>query len=152
MRRRLRELTDRSLALGSVHSRFVPDAPLDLSETHEPASIEGTTPSVPSPAPAPEPRQAPLLPIVVRPDEEVHAKLLTALRERHGDGFTVGQMRDLLDELESPRAHSYDAAWALANNLVKSRTLEVAGFRTGEKGPIRILRVAGRGASPAGAS
>src|SRR3989442_14946841 len=59
MRRRLRELTDRSLALGSVHSRFVPEAPLDRLEAHEPPSIGEATPSLPSPAPAPEPRQPP---------------------------------------------------------------------------------------------
>ena len=140
LRRRLRELTDRSLALGSVHGRFVPES--------APPPTEMPAEAGPMPAPAPSPPPPPALGIeevravLAPPKEEAHEALLAALAARYKDGFTVGQMREVLDEVESARAHTYDAAWTLANNLLRSRAFEVAGSRPGPAGPIRVLRVA----------
>src|SRR6266571_5108724 len=126
LRHRLRELTDRSLALGSVHGRFA-------RETSEGAALEPVAaPSIvpeASPVAAPvqaRPSPAPVFtlpPPVPRKDEESHDKLLAALGDRHPEGFTVGQMKDLMEGLDG-RAHSYDAAWALANVLLRARALE----------------------------
>ena len=79
-------------------------------------------------------------------EDETVTKLLPALRARYPDGFTVGQMREVLDEIE-PRAHTYDSAWTLANNLARSRVFEIAGTKPGPAGPIRVFRVP-RPASP----
>ncbi len=145
LRRRLRELTDRSLALGSVHGRFArePDAPAPPTVPEPPptvlpdASIVASPPIVAHPSPGTSSSVA--SPITRKP-EESHGKLLAALGDRHPEGFTVGQMKDLMEGLDG-RAHSYDAAWTLANVLVRSRALEVAGSRPGPTGPIRVLRV-----------
>ncbi len=139
LRRRLRELTDRSLALGTVHGRFTPPEPTTPAE---PAVAEPPPPRadpVPTPSPA-DPLPAPTFTLPPPKREEGHEKLALTLLGRHPDGFTVGQMKEILDELEG-RAHTYDAAWALANNLLRTRVLEVAGTRAGPSGPIRVLRV-----------
>lgn len=144
LRRRLRELSDRALAVGMVHARFFAEAnPLPGT----PASpLPGAPASPPTPTVTIEvtPREPsmPLLP-VPRP-EEIHATLLGALAERFPDGFTVAQMQQVMEELEG-RARSYDAAWALAGTLQRARALDVAGSRKGPTGvPIRIFRVAPR--------
>ncbi|TLZ53168.1 MAG: hypothetical protein E6K18_00935 [Methanobacteriota archaeon] len=76
----------------------------------------------------------------MRAPEESHEKLLAALVERHPDGFTVSQMKDVLEAVDG-RTRSYDAAWTLANTLLRNRALEIAGSRPGPTGPIRVLRV-----------
>jgi hypothetical protein len=138
LRRRLRELTDRSLALGSVHGRFVLEsAPPPAVGPAEPALM-----TAPAPSPPPALRIEDVRAVLAPPKEEAHEALLAALAARYKDGFTVGQMREVLDEVESGRVHTYDAAWTLANNLLRSRAFEVAGSRPGPAGPIRVLRVA----------
>jgi len=141
LRRRLRELTDHGLALGAVHGRFFPEGP--VAEAPAPEAFAPAAPvAAPSPSPAPEPIPIELVRAVLAPPkEEGHEALLAELGSRYPDGFTVGQMREVLDEVESGRVHSYDAAWALANNMLRSRALEVAGSRPGPSGPIRVLRV-----------
>ncbi len=159
MRRRLRELTDRSLALGSVRGRFVPEPkpeaavpPAPIANAPAPTAApvpvaeSMTLPEVSNPAPT-----AILTPMPVRRDEEVHAKLLGMLREQYVDGFTVGQMREAMEFAEPGKPHTYDEAWGLANNLLRAKAFEVAGFRPGDKGPIRVLRVSKALAIPAGA-
>ena len=144
MRRRLRELTDRTLALGHVHGRFA-------REPSEAPTLPGLSPPPPTPSESLPPSAPIAAPLVAAPaitftllpahkDEESHEKLLAALGDRHPEGFTVGQMKELMEGLDG-RAHSYDAAWALANVLLRARALEVAGSRPGPTGPIRVLRV-----------
>jgi len=138
LRRRLRELTDRALALGSVHGRFGPGgggSPADRAPEPASAPPMRAPPSLVPPAPVFTPA------VLAPPKEETHEPLLAALSDRHGEGFTVGQMRELMEELDG-RGHTYDAAWALANNLLRTRALEIAGTRPGTAGPIRVLRVA----------
>jgi hypothetical protein len=98
--------------------------------------------TAPPPAPAPEIPIELVRAVLAPPKEEGHEALLAELASRYPDGFTVGQMREALDEAESGRVHSYDAAWALANNLLRTKAFEVAGSRPGPSGPIRVLRVA----------
>jgi len=138
LRRRLRELTDRHLALGAVHGRFFPEAPVSAEPVVAPAPV-----AAPAPLPSPPP-EIPLelvRAVLAPPKEEAHEELIAALAARYPDGFTVGQMREVLDDVESGRVHSYDAAWALANNLLRTKAFEVAGSRPGPSGPIRVLRV-----------
>src|SRR3989304_219951 len=80
--------------------------------------------------------------------EDAHGRLLLALSDRHGEGFTVGQMRELMDEVEGG-SHSYDLAWTLAGTLQRARVLDIAGSRPGPAGPIRVFRVARRARPPA---
>ena len=139
LRRRLRELTDRGLALGSVHGRFGKDA-LEAAPAPGPASTESRPASAaPLPPAAVSAPSFTLAPPAPRP-EESHEKLLAALAARHEDGFTVGQMKAVMEELDG-RTRSYDAAWALANRLERARVLELAGSRPGPAGPIRVFRV-----------
>ena len=146
LRRRLRELTDRGLALGSVHGRFGMEG-AGSAAAPEPAAVQPPTVGA-ARAPTP-PTFAPsftLAPLAPRP-EESHAKLLGALAARHEDGFTVGQMKAVMEELDG-RTRSYDAAWALANRLERARVLELAGSRPGPAGPIRVFRVPRAAAPP----
>ena len=153
LRRRLRELQDRLLALGTVHERFA--KPEDLAAI---AASPSTTasPSMTAPVPVPPTEEAaPVESMVVRTpsdirvilappkrDAEAYAPLLGSLASRHPEGFTVSQMRDVMDFAEPARAHSYDAAWSLANTLLRSQTLVLAGTRAGPSGlPIRVYRV-----------
>ena len=144
LRRRLRELTDRSLALGAVHGRFAPADRAAPTESPIAPPIETEKPIV-SPVPGENqetPQSPPITPAIfaMRAPEESHEKLLAALVERHPDGFTVSQMKDVLEAVDG-RTRSYDAAWTLANTLLRNRALEIAGSRPGPTGPIRVLRV-----------
>ena len=103
----------------------------------------GPAPTPPVAASAPSFTLAPIAP---RP-EESHGKLLAALAARHEEGFTVGQMKAVMEELDG-RTHSYDAAWVLANRLERAHVLELAGSRPGPAGPIRIFRVPRATATP----
>lgn len=123
----------------------------------EPAEGETAPPEVPLPepsvppgpgvevpavtAPAPERAEPKVTLAPAPPPERVHAALLVALSERHPQGFTVGQLRDLLEETVPERAHSYDAAWSLTNALLRRQALELAGTKPGPAGPIRVFRV-----------
>src|SRR3989304_5230658 len=81
LRRRLRELTDRGLALGSVHGRFGMEG-AGSAAAPEPAAVQHPTMGA-APVPRP-PTLAPsftLAPLAPRP-EESHAKLLGALAAR----------------------------------------------------------------------
>lgn len=151
LRRRLRELTDRSLALGTVHARFFVVSPAiaptalpvpAVAETPPPA-VEAPRPPLAAPAPWAQlsPSHPPLAPMK-RP-EESHENLLLALSARHAEGFTVGQMREIMDEVEGGM-HTYDVAWTLAGTLQRARIFDVAGSRQGPAGPIRVFRVARR--------
>jgi len=149
LRRRLRELTDRSLALGTVHARFFAEAPAAPVAPATPVPETPPTPAIE--APAPSPAAAPLVPrspappplVPMKRAEDAHGRLLLALSDRHGEGFTVGQMRELMDEVEGG-THSYDLAWTLAGTLQRARVLDIAGSRPGPAGPIRVFRVARR--------
>lgn len=147
MRRRLRELTDRSLALGSVHGRFATAA------ESAPAIAAPPVPELPQAAP-PDASREPGPDVVRTPlpfgppkRDESSDRLVAQLVARHAEGFTVGQIREVLDEVEG-RTHTYDAAWALANVLLRNRVLELAGTRPGPAGPIRVMRVAGSPVPP----
>ncbi|HEV8595899.1 MAG TPA: hypothetical protein VGR51_10275 [Thermoplasmata archaeon] len=152
LRRRLRELTDRTLALGSVHGRFVVEGPPTASDAPVVAGPIAEAPIANLAAETAEinaPPTPPPITLAPPPKRDPNQERLAAtLIARFPEGFTVGQMRDLLDELEG-RTHTYDAAWALANNLLRTRVIELAGSRPGPTGPIRVMRVAGR--APAGA-
>ena len=155
LRRRLRELQDRLHALGTVHERFA--KPEDLAATATSPSTTATpsmtaTPTAPvppkeeaAPAESEVPRTPSDIRIILAPpkrDAEAYAPLLDSLVLRHPEGFTVSQMRDVMDFAEPERAHSYDAAWSLANTLLRSQTLVLAGTRAGPSGlPIRVYRV-----------
>jgi len=161
LRRRLRELQDRLFALGTVHERFA--KPEDLAATAtSPSTIASpsttatpsmtATPTAPvppkeeaAPAESEVPRTPSDIRIILAPpkrDAEAYAPLLDSLVLRHPEGFTVSQMRDVMDFAEPERAHSYDAAWSLANTLLRSQTLVLAGTRAGPSGlPIRVYRV-----------
>lgn len=147
LRRRLRELTDQLIATDAVRERFPgPEEPGGPA----PPEIPAPTPSAP-PRPAAEvPAMREAVPERVDPKlvlapppppERVHAALLVALAERHPQGFTVGQLRDLLEETEPDRPHSYDAAWSLTNTLLRRQALELAGTKPGPAGPIRVFCV-----------
>lgn len=147
LRRRLRELTDRLAAMGHVHARFAPP------EVPRPA--EETTEATPEPAPVTaEPVTEPkIAPLPVRRPEEQYGATLRALGQRFPGGFTTSQLRDVLDETESGKAHTYDAAWTLANTFLRSRVFELAGTRPGPTGaPIRVYRVSPKVVLPAEAS
>lgn len=154
LRRRLRELQDRIFALGAVHGRFAPSGPSEGPELHAvaPDEAEATLTPPASAAIAPMPLEAPVPSAPAedvrrflappKQDAQTHAALLTALASRHADGFTVAQMREGMDQEDPARAHTYDAAWSLANTLLRSQTIELAGTRPGPAGqPIRVYRV-----------
>ena len=149
LRRRLRELTDRMTALGTVHGRFaVPEAPRP-EEVARPVEA----PSLPETATQPSGVETvgPTFTLTpVRREEEVHAPLLQVLATRFPEGFTAGQMREVLDETEPGRPHSYDAAWTMANALSRTRAIEIVGTRSGPTGAsIRVYRVPPSIAAPA---
>jgi len=157
LRRRLRELQDRILALGTVHGRF---AGPEAGEAHAPASLpleavpSHAAPAPPAVAASPEPtipvEEVKRFLAPPKQDAETHAALTGALAIRHPEGFTVTQMREVMDLEEPTRAHSYGAAWSLANTLLRTHTIELAGTRPGPAGqPIRVYRVH-PSASPAG--
>ena len=144
LRRRLRELTDRHLALGAVHARFVPEQTIESPPpAAEPVTAaEPPQPTAPSP-PHPLPEIVRAAPTLAKRPEEGYEKALEALAARFADGFSVGQMREVLDEVQG-RTHTYDFAWTLANTLQRARVLDIAGSRQGPAGPIRVFRVAPR--------
>jgi len=166
LRRRLRELQDRLFALGTVHERFA--KPEDLAAVAASPSTTASPPMTATPtAPVPPKEEAaPVESMVVRTpsdirvilappkrDAEAYAPLLGSLASRHPEGFTVSQMRDVMDFAEPERAHSYDAAWSLANTLLRSQTLVLAGTRAGPSGlPIRVYRVPRAAPPPAEAA
>jgi len=166
LRRRLRELQDRLLALGTVHGRFAkPEEPPPEAAAGFGVTPGITPPSIPAIEPlptdtAPPSTDAPRTPadlrVLLAPpkrDAETHAPLLKSLASHHPDGFTVSQMRDVMDFSDPERPHSYDAAWTLANALLRSQTLELAGTRPGPSGvPIRVYRVPQAAVPPAGVS
>src|SRR6266571_1440259 len=142
LRRRLRELTDRGMALGSVHGRFAPEgpAPAVVATTVAPPAPIATPTASPSPVAPPAAASPAPSPFVVAAEPSYDA-LLRPLSARHPGGFTVGQLKAVMEELDG-KAHTYDAAWALANTLLRTRALELAGSRPGPTGQIRVLRVA----------
>jgi hypothetical protein len=146
LRRRLRELQDRELALGTVHGRFAATPPAPPPEGRAPAEESASTVATLAPS-QPAPLASPLLEarVVLTPprrDEETYAALLLELHARFPDGFTVSQMREVMDATDPDKAHSYDGAWSLANNLHRSRALELAGTKLGPTGvPIRVYRI-----------
>ena len=146
LRRRLRELTDRSLAVGSVHARFFAERPAGEPVIAEPAAPVAPESPATEPSPIPPTAAAPSPPIAPTRRDVDPGKLVGALVSRYPDGFTVGQMKEVLDEVDG-RAHTYDAAWALANAYVRERKFELAGTRPGPAGPIRVFRVS-PGAAP----
>lgn len=162
MRRRLRELQDRMLALGTVHERFARPEIVAAAAGSAPqgSAAPAAAPeslAVPRPAPDAIPFAAPMpieptaaqTPPEVRAilappkrEAETYAPLLSTLASRHPEGFTVSQLRDLMDFTEPQRAHTYDAAWTLANSLLRTQTLELAGTRAGPSGlPIRVYKI-----------
>lgn len=147
LRRRLRELQDRLLALGTVHGRFAgPEAkgaPVGtLLESEAPRAPPTTVSVAPTPSEVATAADVRLFLAAPKPEAETHGALLAALASRHPDGFTVSQMREIMDLEDAARAHSYDAAWSLANTLLRSQALELAGTRPGPAGqPIRVYRV-----------
>lgn len=147
MRRRLRELTDRGMALGSVHGRFAPESPASpvMATTVAPSAPIAPPTASPPPVAPPAPTSPSPPPFVIVPEPSYDA-LLRPLSARHPDGFTVGQLKAVMEELDG-KAHTYDAAWALANTLLRARALELAGSRPGPTGQIRVLRVARERAS-----
>ena len=159
-RRRLRELQDRLLALGTVHERFAkPESPVLAVPG---GSLEPSPPPVavaipPSPPVTTVPTAGVQTPAEVRAilappkrESEANASLIASLASRHPEGFTVSQMRDVMDFSEPERPHSYDAAWTLANSLLRVQALELAGTRPGPSGmPIRLYRVHGNAAEVA---
>src|SRR3990172_3320917 len=171
-RRRLRELQDRLLALGTVHERFAKPEDLaataaSLSTTSSPSTTATPSMTATPTAPVPPREEAPPVESMVvrtpsdirlilappKRDAEAYAPLLDSLVLRRPEGFTVSQMRDVMDFAEPERAHSYDAAVSLANTLLRSQTLVLAGTRAGPSGlPIRVYRVPRAApSSPAGA-